>query len=667
MFDLERLTGSGGVQEPFSSQDFSGLQEQQNPMQMMADLPMDDLALSLGESVGIDEDAIVLAGEDLRRFHYRFKVALANAKTQMETIHAEAERDRKIYKTVPRKPLYDGGPDITSPLSADYTDGLRAHIKDAIEQRPLVSFTADGIGRAAEEATEVAPIYEALLEREINRSGSRKKIANDIPDEAIIVGTSIVKLGLSRHGQEIFAQTSRLIRLENFFVDRITADDLRDVFCAYRYKERFYNLSDDARKGLLDAAVVEELRPRYSSTEEEVPEEHEQTFHEDAAYQEENALITLYCGYMRFRPEGAQESLLYECIYHNDTHKILALRENPAGKAFSAPPLDLIRVSKQPGYLFGRGVVRRLENEQKIADRGINNHLAVNDMAAAPPVQYNVNNPIAAKLAADRVLEPAMWIPNYGPPDRNDILPIQIPNNGLAYGEYEIALGMAQRRTYTDEAIGQSSSTRKTLGQFRTEVAKGTLKLRLDLSDVAYDMAEMLKKLWAMIIAYKLEPAGIMSVEPMGKLLANREMGEREVAAAVIEVAAEMLNAEELDFDDIQELTESWPEMLTHGRVPSAKRMDLTLSLSGTKIIADKVGELDVEMQLMPIMLNLIQGATMDTYINHWGRSILRKAGMTDIEKRWPQDPGTVIDNPAERFALVQQLNQLVNSYSTAF
>jgi hypothetical protein len=632
-------------------------------------LDFDSLGMDFGEesAVPAPSEAIELVGEDFRKFHYRFRTALNNSKTQMKRIHEDAENDRKVYRTIPRKPLYEGGPDVTTPLSADFVDGLRAHIKDAIEQRPMVAFTPEGMGRTAEEATEIAPVYEAYLEREINRSGSRQRLANDVPDEAVITGTAITKLGLSDYGEEVFVQVSRLIRLENFFVDRVTADDLRDVFCAYRYKERYYNLEDDARRGLLDLEAVQGIRSRYSSTEEEVPEEHEQEFVEDAAYQEENSLHTLYCGYMKFRPTGSNESKLYECIYHENTQKILAIRTNPAAKAFNAPPLDLVRVGKQPGYLFGRGVVRRLEAEQKIADRGINNHLAMNDMAASPPVQYNVNNPIAAKLAESRVLEPNMWIPTYGPPDKQDIHPIQIPNNGLSLGEYGLAIEMAQRQTYTDEAIGQSGSTRKTLGQFRTEVAKGTLKLRLDLSDISYDMAAMLMKMWSMVVAYKIDPNGIVMVDPMGKLLGNREIDPREVQSSIVEIGSQMLMSGELTLDDAAELDERWRSMLTQGRIPSAKRHDLVLSLSGTKIIADKIGELETELQLLPIMLNLIQGAAMDTYINHWGRSILRKAGLKDIEKRWPADPGEVMEDPAQRFALMQQLNQVVTTNSTAF
>ena len=612
------------------------------------------------------DSPIELSGDDLRRFQYRFHSALDKADSEMTQIHADAEQDRKVFKTVPRVPAYEGGPDITSPVTADFGEGILAHIKDAIEMRPLVSFSPEGVGPSAETATEIAPIYEALLEREINRSDSREIIANELAHEAVVTGTAIVRLSLAQHPDELFVQTSRTIRLENFFVDRITARDLTNVTCAYRYKERLYNLEEQAEQGYLDKDAVAKLRSHYSSDEEEIAEEGELQFDESTAFAEENTLHTLYCGYMRFAPAG-DTSKLYEIYYHRDTRTILALRENPAKDAYDAPPLALVRIGKQPGFLFGRGVARRLESEQKVADNAINTHLALNNVAAAPPVNYNVNNPIARKLAQSRALEPNMWIPNYGPPDKNDILPISIPNPGLALQDYQISLQMAQRRTYTDESLGQSGSTRKTLGQYRMEVSKGTLKLRLDLGDFAYDMARMLKMYWSMVVAYKVEPAGILTVDPAGKLLGNREYPGEELAQAVVEVGSGMLLNGEMQVQDMAEIDQHFNKMLTAGRVPSAKRQDLTLSLSGTRIIADKLGEVEMEVQLMPIVLNLIEGARVDTYINYWGRSILRKAGFTDLEKRWPQDPGQMVLNPFERFMLMQPANEVIGRNSSMF
>lgn len=628
--------------------------------------PEDDDGLSLDPLFLDSEGPITLSGDELRRFEYRFRHALDKAEHEMAQIHADAEQDRKVFKTIPRTPAYEGGPDITSPVTADFAEGLLAHIKDAVEQRPLVAFSPEGVGPAAEAATEIAPIYEAYLEREINRSDSREIIANELAHEAVVVGTGIARLSLAQHPDEIFVQTSRTIRLENFFVDRITARDLTNVTCAYRYKERVYNLEEQAEQGYLDSAAVEKVRRHYATDEEEVAEESELHFDESTAYAEENTLVTLYCGYMRFAPTG-ERAKLFEVYYHKPTRTVLALRENPAKEAYDAPPLALVRIGKQPGYLFGRGIARRLESEQKIADNAINTHLALNNVAAAPPVQYNVNNPIARKLAQNRALEPNMWIPNYGPPDKNDILPIQIPNPGYALQDYQVSIQMAQRRTFTDESIGQAGSTRKTLGQYRMEVSKGTLKLRLDLGDFAYDMAHLLKMYWAMVVAYKIDPAGIVTVEPAGKLLGNQEFTGEELAQQVVEAGTLMLLTGELTPEELMGVDERFNQMLTGQRVPSAKRNDLTLSLSGTRVIADKLGELELEFQIMPMLLNMIEGARADSYMNYWGRSVLRKAGFTDIEKRWPQDPGVVTMNPFERMSLMQPANELVARSSNMF
>ena len=266
------------------------------------------------------------------------------------------------------------------------------------------------------------------------------------------------------------------------------------------------------------------------------------------------------------------------------------------------------------------------------------------------------------------MLEPAMWIPNYGPPDKQDVLPIMVPNPGYGANDYALAREMAQHRTYTETSLGESSTVRKTLGQVRTETMKGTLKLRLDLGDVAYDMnTDLLKKMWAMTVAYKIDPAGIVSVEPTGRLLGNREYTVQEVSKPVIDVGTRMLSAGQLTMQELQEVEARFQAMFTGGRVPSARRQDLTLSLTGTTIIADKISELDTELRLMPTLMNLVEGARIDTIFNYWGRSILRKAGFKDIEKRWPQDPGTVINNPTLRAGLMQGMNQLLQRSSITF
>jgi hypothetical protein len=315
--------------------------------------------------------------------------------------------------------------------------------------------------------------------------------------------------------------------------------------------------------------------------------------------------------------------------------------------------------------LFGRGIMTRLESEQEISDNAINTHIAVNNVAAGPPVLYNANNPIAQKLAENHLLAPGMWIPNYGPPDQRDIMPLQMPNPGYALQDYGLAQGMAERRTYTDQALGNSDSARKTLGQFRAEMAKGTLKLNVDLGHLSYDVSnDLLKKMWAMVVAYKIVPKGIVMVEPMGKLLAADEIDGQELQVRMVEVAMAYAQSGQMSAEEAVELEQKFNSMLTSEAIPSVRREDITISLHGSQVITDILAELDTEIQILGIIFNLLEAAKQDTFINYWGRSIITKAGFKDLDKRWPQDPG-IEANGEDRQKLLQGFNELMQRSST--
>ena len=122
-----------------------------------------------------------------------------------------------------------------------------------------------------------------------------------------------------------------------------------------------------------------------------------------------------------------------------------------------------------------------------------------------------------------------MGIPTYSSPDKGDVATLQLPNPGLNIQDVSIAQQFASQATYTEEAIGSSPQGRRTLGQFQVEVQKGTIRLRLDLADFAYDMAYFLKMYWAFINAYKIGPQGVVEVTEKGKLIASRRIGRSEL------------------------------------------------------------------------------------------------------------------------------------------
>lgn len=621
----------------------------------------DDLELPAPE-FGVHHGPIQLMGEDLRRFQYRVRMAFHNARARMGDIHRDAKIDRRIYRMLTRTPPYPGGPDITTPLAANKADGLLAHLRDAIEQRPFATFTPEGIGKAGEDATQIAPVCEAYLEREINGGGSREVLASDIPKEAAVVGTGIARLGAGEYPDEVFIQVSEVIRLERFYVDRIYVKNLRDTFCAFDFRERYYNLVEWAERGVIDQEQLYRLADMVGDSERRSTEEEEANFEEVSLFDRENTLYTLVQGYLRFRPSDEPKAQLYEFIWHPKRDVLLAARPNSARDAFDAPPIILARIGKPAGTLFGRGVVRRLLSEQKMSDNAIHAHMALNHMAAAPPVVYNQNNPVAKALAKEgRLLAPGMWVPNYGPPDQQDIFPVQIPNPGYALQDVQVAQGFADRATYTDEAIGMpGSGGRKTLGQYVREQQKGTLKLRLDLGDFSYDMATALKMMWSMVVAYKIVPQRVVQVEAMGKLLGAEAIHGSELVEHLTELISPMLQSGDIQVEDVQRIDELFNMMLTEDHIPSARRRDLTVSLTGTTIIADKIGDFELLVELTPMIMNLIEGARQDTYINYHLRSLLEKAGFQDVNKRIPNDPGEEIMDQQQRMDTLAPFNEVM-------
>lgn len=673
---MDPMAGLGMPQDPMA--DMMGMMAPPEMSQDPLGLP-DDL-LGLDSMMGLEDmggaivplapqgNPIQLQGEDLRVFMFRFRAMLEGGIVNMRTIHDDARRDRMFYKMQAREQDYEGQPNVTTPITANKTDGVIAHIRDAVEQRPLVAVSVDGVGKSAEDASEVAPLIEAYVEREINRSGSREVITSHSIREAGVVGSAPTVLSVAVHESgEPFIQLE-VIPIEDFFVDDINAKTVDDIGLAYRKRYRMYELDEMARDGFIDQEAVDGIRKFISDKDSITNEEKDKAFNPDTSLQEDMAHRTVYYGYMRYRPLGEPAAKLYQIIYHRASYTPLAIRDSPYADAFDGPNLELLRIGKTSDSLFGRGIPRRLASQQEMADNAINNHLATNNLAANPPFLYRANSPFGKYL--ERVgrfgIRAGVGIPSLSSPDAADVALLEFKNPGLNLTDVNLANDFASQATYTEEAIGATSAGRKTLGQFQVEVHKGTIRLRLDLSDFAYDVARLLTKYYAMMAAYKIIPAGVVEIEESGKLLAAYEVSKEDVREAVESLLIPMLMSGEIPPEQMGEVDSELSEALTHGRIPSGIRNDITISLSGTRIIADKIAELEMLNQLSayilaPEMLSLL---AQDDYANYHVRSIIRAMGLVDIEKRIPQPPGRHMD-PAARDAALAPFQQTYQRLST--
>lgn len=629
--------------------------------------PFSDLFSTLDHAVEEPEEGpIALSGEDLERFKFRLDLSLSRAKTKMQKLHDDARMDRAVYKTLEREQEYPGQPNLTTPLSSNKTDGLLSIVIDALEHRPFGSFIPEGIGQPAEDAAQVAPLCSAYLEREINRTHSREKLVREISKEAIKVGTGIARLGMVRHpGGEWFVDITDIIKLEHFFVDRVAVPNLKHCFSAYEQRIPFYELEEMADGGLIDRGALEEIRHSHSAefirTVDEEEAGHRESSH---AYQEETAIHKIYNCYMRYRAAGDAKAYIYEAVWSEQWKTLLAVRHNPVSEAYDHPPIGLARIGKEPKFLFGRGVMRRMAPIQQMADNAINSHLALNDLAASPPFLYKMNSPFGRLMTSKRRIMPGVGIPTLGDPDRGDVKQLEFNNSGLSLQDISVAQTFADKATFTEEAIGTSDSSRKTLGQFRVEMQRGTMRVRLDLGDLAYDLSTILTMYWSMMVAYKLKPKGIVEIEEGGKFLASREINEREITRIMDSLILPMVEQNQVSYDELVELEEHFNDRLTNDTIPSGRRTDLTIMVTGTKIIADKAAELEMLNELTPYILEGIELAQQDSYWNYHLRSIIEAMGFKDIEKRIPPDPGVIIEEAGVRQQMGDPLAQMITRSS---
>ena len=629
--------------------------------------PFADLYSGLDQAVEEPEEGpIALSGEDLDRFKFRFDLSLSRAKVKMQKLHEDVRMDRAVYKTLEREQEYPGQPNLTTPLSSNKTDGLLSIVVDALEHRPFGSFIPEGIGQPAEDAAQVAPLCSAYLEREINRTHSREKLVREISKEAIKVGTGIARLGMVRHPSgEWFVDVTDIIKMEHFFVDRVAVSNLKHCFSAYEQRMPFYELEEMADAGLIDRTALDTIRDSHSAefirTVEEEEAGHRESSH---AYQEETAIHKVYYGYMRFRAAGDPTARIYEAIWSDQWKTLLAVRHNPVSEAFDHPPIGLARIGKEPKFLFGRGVMRRMSPIQQMADNAINSHLALNDLAASPPFLYKMNSPFGRLMTSKRRILPGVGIPTLSDPDRGDVRQLEFTNPGLNLQDISVAQSFADKATFTEEAIGTSDSSRKTLGQFRVEMQRGTMRVRLDLGDLAYDLSTILTMYWSMMVAYKLKPKGVVEIEDGGKLLGAREITEQEITRVMDSLILPLVEQNQITYDELVELEEAFNERLTADTIPSGRRADLTIMVTGTKIIADKAAELEMLNELTPYILEGIELAQKDSYWNYHLRSIIEAMGFKDIEKRIPPDPGVIIEEDGMRQQLGDPMAQVINRSS---
>ena len=583
--------------------------------------------------------AFDLQGDDLKRLMARVRSDLALAKGRKASLNTRVKSWRKILDLEPKAPPYEDAPDMTMPLTRTKRDGVVAHLHDALDVEPF--FAAQGF---TEEAMEIAPIYEAVMERELVAGDSRDAYLMALR-EAVDVGTGVLgwSLAMSLNGEPVIQES--LTRFENFYAYPVAVDDLTNCSTFRRYKEPWFVLKRMADAGLLDGKLVEQLKGGGGGGPELVHEE-ERDLDRDSSFSEEQEQHMLWECYVRFEGE------LWQLRFSERMNDALSAKRNPFSEAFDAPPYEIFRIMRKPGYLWGASIPQLLESIQKIMDFAENSRAAYNQIAISPVIMADRMNPFTQQLRKGGIL-PGMVIPTMGSPELNGIKTLEFPPPQATVEDMSLAQRFADMATFNDFQVAGDpfAAGRRTATEVRTSFNIGTLKLRRMLGDIRGDLARAAKKRWALTELFKVRPRGVVSAYRDGKQFLISSDG---VEPSTIEsLAAQFMQMNPMTITQYQgnpmEFLRQY--QLVNGGIPGMKRDDIRWVPNGGDVIPDKVAEIQKLDGFAPYM-NWLGAAQTDERIWYFLKVRLQYMGRAD----WRRLIG---DNPKVRLDEQQYMNTM--------
>lgn len=616
------------------------------------------LAAPLGPTLDQAPSPYDMPDEQMRaRFMNQVRADLARAKGAKSKLNTRAKRWRKTLNLDEKAAPYEGAPAITMPLTRLKRDGVIAHLHDALDVEPFfagIPYTAD--------ATEIVPVYESLMERELIAGDGRSQYLMGLR-EAVDVGTGVIGWSLAFNAAGEVVIQEQLTRFENFYAYPVAVDDLTNCATFRRYKEPWFVLKRMADMGILNPEVVDRLREAGGGSEEMTAEEVRDAS-ADGQFSPEHETQEIWEAYCRWRGD------LWHVRFSEKAPEALSIKLSPFREAFDAPPYELLRIMRSPGYLWGFSIPGLLESIQKIMDWAENSRLAYNQFAISPILMADRMNPFFKKVQSGG-LTPGMVLETMGPPNLSGIEVLQLPKPDLTLEEMNLAQRFADMATFNDFQVAGApfAQGRRTATEVRTSFDIGTLKLRRMLGDVRDDLGRAAKKRWALIELFRVRPHGVTTVyrEDTQFLISSDGVTRQELEQAYLEFA-QMTGLAQADPQVVmQELAPGnliGDYSLLAGGIPGMKRDDIRWTPNGGDIIPDKHAEL-AKMDAFAPYMNWLGAAQQDDRIWQFLKTRLLLMGRHDWKKYIGESPKRMMDSQ-QYAALMQQLTaqsaQLANT-----
>lgn len=632
----------------------------ENPLEALAALAAE------GESTeeGTEEEVVVeapiderlLAGEPnnlLEMLKTDLRRDLQAAISSKNKIDTDVERYRGYFSLDKPAPSYEGAPNYVVPYIRAKVMGATAHFRGALDQDPFF------VTRPyTEEAAKNQGPWEMTMEREIDRSGSRRHIFSAI-QEACLTGTGVLQLSVTKPYDEFVVQ-AKAVRLEDFYVAPVGVDDIGQSSTFLRFMEPWHVVRNKFANGEYDISVEDAVRNANTTSKPNAHAQRDNTA--NVAYQSDNQPRELFECYYRWGTADLGY-FLWRIIFHEQSGEILYARENPYADAFDAPPYVAVRPLPRIGHFYGESYAQVLEGIQNIMDFAYNSQLAHDQLAISPIVFVDRDSEIY-DLIKDKGLSAGDIVPTRGDP-KESVYVVPLPPAMEAMNLLQTARVLGEDATFSDLQLnGIPTNTVRSATEINAVTTAATKKLAEDLSNISHDLSVFARMYWSLIYAYKIEDKGVVPVFQGSSqyLIASHEITEEELTQRMVEFIQQR-NGVQMQPEEAAMLGQSVRAQLEADGVElfisSAKRDDMEWMPNGSQLVPDKAMRANKLERLVTTLFPVIQLVRQDGAAWNLFRDYLKSLDVVNWREIMPQRPPEGEANPEQMGQFTQSMNQL--------
>lgn len=621
----------------------------------MDDFPAAPLEEGFVEAEGAPSGAPIderFTDELLGKFRTDLHRDLDAARGAKTAIDERTERYRSYMALDRPPPAYEGAPNHVVPYIRAKVKGATAQFRGALDLDPF--FIASPY---TEEAAQNQPVWEVLMERELDRSDSQRQIFLGI-EESCTTGTGVIQLGVTQPFDEPLVY-HKSIKLEDFFVAPAGVEDISRVSTFYRFYEPWHIIHRRVREGEYDEVAMTRVRPQQQAS---VSYDEKQDSSRVYTYQNDNQLHELWECYYRWGDEEAGlPHTLWRAVYHVGSTTLLRLEESPFIEAFDAPPYAPIRPQPRIGYFFGESYAQPLEGIQNVMDFTYNAALAYMQYAITPHVFVDEDSP-AYELLTRQGMAPGKVTPVRGVPrDQMETYAPPPPTN--AWQMLEAIRSLGDDASFHDLQLnGIPTNTVRSATEINALSNAGQKKLAQDLSNISHDLSALARMTWALIYHFKIEPRGVQPVFQGSKqyVIASQELDQDQILADLLEFQA-MKSGMQFTPEEQAVLMDAMRQQMQGGTqlfISTAKRDDIEWRPNGAQLIADKVVRAGKLERLIAGLMPVLPLARQDRAAWHLLKGYLQALDIHNWEDYMPPEP-------PEGVADAQQFQQFADQMST--